>query len=58
MALLRGRDGLGHAHSASRRPVQMRDAYRKIAREYDPRYAKQLVRLGWRIAKLERVDGG
>ncbi len=46
------------AHSASRRPVQMRDAYRKIAREYDPRYAKQLVRLGWRIAKLERVDGG
>ena len=55
MALLRGRDGLGHAHSASRRPVQMGDAYRKIAREYDPRCAKRLVRLGWRISKRKRA---
>ena len=44
------------AHDASRRPVQMRNAYRKIAREYDARYAKRLVRLGWRIYKLGRAD--
>ena len=42
------------AHDASRRPVQMRNAYRKIAREYDARYAKRLVHLGWRISKLGR----
>ena len=44
------------AHDASRRPVQMRNAYRKIAREYDTRYAKRLVHLGWRISKLGRAD--
>ena len=44
------------AHDASRRPVQMRNAYRKIAREYDARYAKRLVHLGWRISKLGRAD--
>ena len=43
------------AHDALRRPVQMRNAYRKIAREYDARYAKRLVHLGWRISKLGRA---
>ena len=39
------------AHDVQRRPVHMMEAYRKIARDYDPYYARQLVRLGKKIAK-------
>ena len=40
------------AHDVFRRPVLMREAYRKICEDYGSRYARKLTRLGWKIAGL------
>ena len=45
------------AHDVVNRPAHMKDAYRKIAREYGKDYAQQLVCMGWMLMGEGKTGG-